>query len=70
MSFLGSLLGYDRAGGDLMGVNRDENLNCLVCGRSVYHHSAEAEMACFRALYAKPTLPDAAYGPQGREAGG
>ena len=47
MTFIGEMLGYDHFGGDLLGINRDENSNCIVCGRSVYHHSEKSEQDCF-----------------------
>ena len=52
VTFMGDILGYDSFGGDLFGVNRDSGQNCIVCGRSVYHHSEEQNNECF-AKYAK-----------------
>ena len=45
-TFLGDLLGYDREGDDLQGVNRDPERNCPVCGIAGHKHTAEMTREC------------------------
>ncbi|MGB7149823.1 MAG: hypothetical protein WBD45_11760 [Terriglobales bacterium] len=52
MTILGDLLGYDGLGNDLLGVNQDDQANCVVCGRCALTHSPQAEAECFQKLYA------------------
>lgn len=52
MTFLGALFGYDNFRNDVMGVNKDPQANCVVCGRCALTHSREQEAECFRRLHA------------------
>jgi hypothetical protein len=45
-TFLGDLLGYDREGDDLQGVNRDPERNCPVCGLAGHKHTAKMTTEC------------------------
>lgn len=45
-TFLGDLLGYDRDGDDLQGVNRDPDRNCPVCGIAGHKHAAKMTREC------------------------
>jgi hypothetical protein len=45
-TFLGDLLGYDFAGDDLQGVNRDPDRNCPVCGIAGHKHTAKMTREC------------------------
>jgi hypothetical protein len=53
MTLLGDILGYDNSGNDLMGVNKDSNHNCIVCGKSIFLHTKEEEIICLTNLYGK-----------------
>ena len=45
-TFLGDLLGYDREGDDLQGVNRDPERNCPVCGLAGHKHTSKMNRDC------------------------
>jgi hypothetical protein len=45
-TFLGDLLGYNREGDDLQGVNRDPERNCPVCGLAGHKHTARMTREC------------------------
>jgi hypothetical protein len=45
-TFLGDLLGYDREGDDLQGVNRDPERNCPVCGLAGHKHTTKMTREC------------------------
>jgi hypothetical protein len=45
-TFFGDLLGYDLNGDDLMGVNRDPEQNCPVCGIAGHNHTARMTKEC------------------------
>jgi hypothetical protein len=45
-TFFGDLLGFDADGDDLLGVNRDPEQNCPICGVAGHNHTAEMTKAC------------------------
>jgi hypothetical protein len=45
-TFLGDLLGYDREGDDLQGVNRDPERNCPICGLAGHKHTTKMTREC------------------------
>ena len=45
-TFFGDLLGFDSDGDDLLGVNRDPEQNCPICGIAGHNHTAEMTKAC------------------------
>jgi hypothetical protein len=49
-TFFGDLLGYDLDGDDLLGVNRDPEQNCPICGIAGHNHTARLTMECARDL--------------------
>jgi hypothetical protein len=49
-TFFGDLLGYDRDGDDLLGVNRDPEQNCPICGVAGHNHTARMTKECMRKL--------------------
>ncbi len=49
-TFFGDLLGYDLNGDDLMGVNRDPELNCPICGIAGHNHTVRMTKECARKL--------------------
>ena len=51
MSMLGELFGYDAADNDLLGANRDPNVNCVAHGLSTQAHSVLMMHACLRAIF-------------------
>jgi len=49
-TFFGDLLGYDGEGDDLLGVNRDPEQNCPICGIAGHNHSVRTTKECARKL--------------------
>jgi hypothetical protein len=49
-TFFGDLLGYDLDGDDLLGVNRDPEWNCPICGIAGHNHTARMTKDCARKL--------------------
>ena len=49
-TFFGDCLGYDQNGDDLLGVNRDPERNCPVCGIAGHNHTARMTKECARKL--------------------
>jgi hypothetical protein len=49
-TFFGDCLGYDDDGDDLLGVNRDPEQNCPVCGIAGHNHTAKMTKECARKL--------------------
>jgi hypothetical protein len=49
-TFFGDCLGYDVDGDDLLGVNRDPEQNCPVCGIAGHNHTARITKECARKL--------------------
>jgi hypothetical protein len=49
-TFFGDCLGYDLDGDDLLGVNRDPEQNCPVCGIAGHNHTARMTKECARKL--------------------
>lgn len=45
-TFFGDLLGFDADGDDLLGVNRDPERNCPICGVAGHNHTPEMTKAC------------------------
>jgi len=45
-TFFGDLFGYDPDGDDLMGVNRDPEQNCPICGIAGRNHTVAMTNAC------------------------
>ena len=45
-TFFGNLLGYDPQGDDVLGVNRDPEQNCPICGIAGHNHSLEMSKEC------------------------
>ena len=45
-TFFGDLFGYDPDGDDLMGVNRDPEQNCPICGIAGHNHTVAMTKAC------------------------
>jgi len=45
-TFFGALFGFDADGDDLLGVNRDPEQNCPICGVAGHNHTAEMAKAC------------------------
>lgn len=53
MSFCGEMFGYDESDNDMMGSNRDEQYNCVVCGVSCFLHTEEMNSRCTAELFSK-----------------
>ena len=49
-TFFGDLLGYDLDGDDLLGVNRDPEQNCPICGVAGHNHTVRMTKECARKL--------------------
>jgi hypothetical protein len=49
-TFFGDLLGYDLNGDDLLGVNRDPEQNCPICGIAGHNHTVRITKECARKL--------------------
>jgi hypothetical protein len=49
-TFFGDLLGYDSNGDDLLGVNRDPEQNCPICGIAGHNHTQTMTRECARKL--------------------
>jgi len=49
-TFFGDLLGYDLDGDDLLGVNRDPEQNCPICGIAGHNHTVRMTKECARKL--------------------
>src|SRR6266436_10414141 len=49
-TFFGDLLGYDLDGDDLLGVNRDPEQNCPICGIAGHNHTVRTTKECARKL--------------------
>jgi len=49
-TFFGDLLGYDLDGDDLLGVNRDPEQNCPICGIAGHNHTGRMTKECARKL--------------------
>jgi len=49
-TLFGDLLGYDQDGDDLLGVNRDPEQNCPICGIAGHNHTGRMAKACERKL--------------------
>jgi hypothetical protein len=49
-TFFGDLLGYDQDGDDLLGVNRDPERNCPICGIAGHNHTVRMTKECARKL--------------------
>ena len=49
-TFFGDLLGYNRDGDDVMGVNRDPEQNCPICGLAGHNHTITMSRQCARQL--------------------
>ena len=45
-TFFGNLLGYDLDGDDLLGVNRDPEQNCPICGVAGHNHTISMTKDC------------------------
>lgn len=45
-TFFGDLFGFDAAGDDWLGVNRDPEKNCPICGIAGHNHTVEMTRAC------------------------
>jgi hypothetical protein len=45
-TFFGDLFGFDADGDDWLGVNRDPEQNCPICGVAGHNHSVEMTKAC------------------------
>ena len=45
-TFFGDLFGFDADGDDWLGVNRDPEQNCPICGVAGHNHTAEMTKAC------------------------
>ena len=45
-TFFGDLLGYDSDGDDLLGVNRDPEQNCPMCGIAGHNHTKRMTKEC------------------------
>ena len=45
-TFFGDLLGYDSDGDDLLGVNRDPEQNCPICGIAGHNHTERTSKEC------------------------
>jgi hypothetical protein len=45
-TFFGDLLGYDVDGNDLLGVNRDPEQNCPICGTAGHNHTVRMTKEC------------------------
>jgi hypothetical protein len=49
-TFFGDRLGYDDDGDDLLGVNRDPEQNCPICGIAGHNHTSKMTKECARKL--------------------
>ena len=45
-TFFGDLFGFDADGDDWLGVNRDPEQNCPICGVAGHNHTADMTKAC------------------------
>jgi hypothetical protein len=51
MTLLGEVFGYDQTGNDLIGVNRDDEWNCVCCGISSFAHTPAMEQECLSKIF-------------------
>lgn len=63
-TFFGDLFGYDPDGDDLMGVNRDPEQNCPICGVAGHNHTVVMTKACATKLLCGDDQTGKASGPK------
>ena len=63
-TFFGDLFGYDPDGDDLMGVNRDPEQNCPICGVAGHNHTVAMTKECASKLLYGDDQTGKASGPK------